>query len=86
MLFAGQEVLLTFASFQYAVVIEEFVCDLMQTYEIPYRIKCYITQVTTAAVQPSLDDLILDDLTSLTGQAGQFDSNAASLSGDLGAL
>lgn len=74
---AGQEVLLTFGSFQYSVVIEEFVCDLMQVYEIPYRIKCYITQVTTADVAPSLDSLILSDQTSLTSQLTQFDGNLA---------
>src|ERR1700733_4104789 len=69
---AGIEVLLTFGSFQYTVVIEEFVCDFLQRYEIPYRIKCYITQVQTAATEPSLDDLISDDQASLPAKAGRF--------------
>jgi hypothetical protein len=83
---AGQEVLLTFGSFQYTVVIEEFVCDYMQAYEIPYRIKCYITQVDTVDAQPSLDDSVSSDLTSLTGQVGQYDSNAANLAAGIQAL
>lgn len=74
---AGQEVLLTFGSIQYSVVIEEFVCDYMQAYEIPYRIKCYITQVPTADAAPSLDSLISDDQSSFTSQVTQFDSNLA---------
>jgi hypothetical protein len=74
---AGQEVLLTFLSIQYTVVIEEFVADLMQAYEIPYRIRCYITQVDTVAASPSLDDSVNSDLTSLTSQLTQFDANAA---------
>jgi hypothetical protein len=74
---AGQEVLLTFLSIQYTVVIEEFVADVMQAYEIPYRIKCYITQVQTAAAAPGLDDLVTADTTALTAQLTQFDSNLA---------
>ena len=74
---AGQEVLLTFGSIQYTVAIEEFVADYMQAYEIPYRIKCYITQVQTAASAPGLDDLVTADQASLTSQLTQFDANAA---------
>jgi hypothetical protein len=83
---AGQEVLLTFGSFQYTVVIEEFVCDYMQAYEIPYRIKCYITQVTTAAASPGLDDLVTSDTTALSGQVTQFDTNAQNLAAGIQAL
>lgn len=83
---AGQEVLLTFGSFQYTVVIEEFTCDYMQAYEIPYRIKCYITVVQTAAVDPSLDDLVASDLSSLTAQAAQFVSAAQALADGIRAL
>lgn len=81
---AGQEVLLTFGSIQYTVVIEEFVADYMQAYEIPYRIKCYITVVNTIAAQPSLDDLVNSDNTALTAQVTQFDSNAAQAQANIG--
>lgn len=83
---AGQEVLLTFGSFQYMVVVEEFTCEYLQAYEIPYRIKCYITQVDTIDPQPSLDDSISSDLTSLSGQVTQFDSNAQNLADGIQAL
>lgn len=83
---AGQEVLLTFGSLQYTVVIEEFVADYMQAYEIPYRIKCYITQVSTVAASPSLDDLVNADTTALTAQVTQFDSNAQNLADGIQAL
>lgn len=83
---AGQEVLLTFGSFQYSVVVEEFTCEYLQAYEIPYRIKCYITQVDTVDVAPSLDDSINADLTSLGGQVTQFDSNAQNLADGIQAL
>lgn len=83
---AGQEVLLTFGSSQYTVVIEEFICEYMQAYEIPYRIKCYITQVNTAAADPSLDDLVTSDTDALSGQIDQFDSNAQNLADGIQAL
>lgn len=83
---AGQELLLTFGSFQYTVVIEEFVADYMQAYEIPYRIRCYITQVTTADVSPGLDDLVTADTSVLSGQVAQFDSNAQNLADGIQAL
>jgi hypothetical protein len=76
---AGQEVLLTFGSFQYTVVIEEFVCDYMQRYEIPYRIKCYITQVDTVAAPASLDDLVSSDNAALSSQVTKFGTNQQSL-------
>lgn len=83
---AGQEVLLTFLSLQYTVVIEEFVADVMQAYEIPYRIKCYITVVDTVAAPASLDDSVNSDLASLTSQVTQFDSNAQNLADGIQAL
>jgi hypothetical protein len=83
---AGQEVLLTFGSIQYTVVIEEFVADYMQSYEIPYRIRCYITVVNTVAAQPSLDSLVASDNTALSGQVSQFSSNQTTLETGMASL
>lgn len=83
---AGQEVLLTFGSFQYMVVIEEFGFDYMQAYEIPYRIKCYITQVDTAQETPALDDLVNSDASNLGTQVTQFKSNQQSYEAGMATL
>lgn len=69
---SGKTLVLSFDVFLYLVVIEEFDFDFQQAYEIPYRIKLYITRAITTDVLPSLVDLVAGDLASLGGQISQF--------------
>lgn len=69
---SGQEFSLSWGVFFYSVVIEEFTFDYERSYEIPYRIKCYITQVITPDVPASLDDQVSADLASFSDQVSAF--------------
>lgn len=71
---AGQELPLSFGSYFYTVVIEEFVCDYEREYQILYRIKCFVVSSDQEAgsIIPSLDALVGADLATFASLVTTF--------------
>lgn len=85
---SGQEFMLTFASFQYFVIIEDFKFDFMQSYEIPYSIQLYITRPTQLEddTQDNLDGLVTDDTNSVSSNVSKVSSNKNTLETGMASL
>lgn len=69
---SGQQFALSFGSFFYQVMIEEFTFDYERAYQIIYKIKLFVISAITPDAEPSLDDLVTSDLGALSGLIGQF--------------
>jgi hypothetical protein len=85
---AGKPLYLSWDELAFTVVIKSFHCEFKRFYRLPYRVTCEVVEDLTTPVdyiaEPSIDQLITDDMNTANGLAsGIGDGTLSSLMGTL---